>query len=121
MFKTLLESGANLTFGSDWTVSSLNPLMGIYAAVTRRTRDGKNQDGWFPKEKISIEDALISYTINNAYAAFWEGKTGSIEEGKYADFIVHSVNLLQAKPEELIESFIIRTVIAGKDYHFSKK
>ena len=117
-FKTLLESGANVTFGSDWTVAPLNPMLGMYAAVTRRTRDGKNQEGWFPLEKITIEDALKSYTIRNAYAAFWEGKTGSIEKGKYADFVVHSINLLQVAPEKIAESHVIRTVISGKDYQF---
>ena len=120
VFKTLIESGANLTFGSDWTVAPLNPVTGIYAAVTRRTRDGKNPDGWYPIEKISVEDALRSYTINNAYAAFWENKTGSITVGKYADFAVHSVNFLTAAPEELLNSTVLRTVVAGKDYIFEK-
>ena len=120
VFKTLIESGANLTFGSDWTVAPLNPVTGIYAAVTRRTRDGKNPNGWYPIEKISVEDALRSYTINNAYAAFWENKTGSITVGKYADFTVHSVNFLTAAPEELLNSKVLRTVVAGKDYIFEK-
>ena len=120
VFKTLIESGANLTFGSDWTVAPLNPATGIYAAVTRRTRDGVNPDGWYPSEKISVEDALRCYTTNNAYAAFWENKTGSIMVGKYADFAVHSVNYLTATPEELINSTVLRTVVAGKDYIFEK-
>ena len=118
VFKTLIESGANLTFGSDWTVAPLNPVTGIYAAVTRRTRDGKNPNGWYPSEKISVEDALRSYTINNAYAAFWENKTGSITVGKYADFTVHSVNILTAAPDEFLNSTVLRTVVAGKDYIF---
>jgi len=120
VFKTLIESGANLTFGSDWTVAPLNPVTGIYAAVTRRTRDGENPDGWYPSEKISVEDALRCYTTNNAYAAFWENKTGSIMVGKYADFAVHSVNYLTATPEELLNSTVLRTVVAGKDYIFEK-
>ena len=120
VFKTLIESGANLTFGSDWTVAPLNPVTGIYAAVTRRTRDGKNPNGWYPSEKISVEDALRSYTINNAYAAFWENKTGSITIGKYADFTVHSVNILTAAPDEFLNSTVLRTVGAGKDYIFEK-
>jgi len=120
VFKTLIESGANLTFGSDWTVAPLNPVTGIYAAVTRRTRDGKNSHGWYPNEKISVEDALRSYTINNAYAAFWENKTGSITAGKYADFAVHSVNFLTAAPKEILHSKVLRTVVAGKDYIFEK-
>jgi len=119
VFKTLIESGAKLTFGSDWTVAPLNPNKGIYAAVTRRTRDGKNQDGWFPKEKITVQDALECYTINNAYAAFWDDKTGSISIGKYADFVVHSVNFLTSKPEQILNSRVLRTVVSGRDYLFN--
>ena len=118
IFRSLIDSGANLTFGSDWTVAPLDPVKGIYAAVTRRTRDGKNPDGWFPNEKISVEEALMCYTINNAYAAFWERTTGSITAGKYADFVVHSSNLLTASNDELFKSKVMRTVIAGKDHIF---
>jgi hypothetical protein len=118
VFKTLIESGANLTFGSDWTVAPLNPVTGIYAAVTRHTRDGENPSGWYPNEKISVEEALRSYTINNAYAAFWENTTGSILIGKHADFVVHSTNFLTATPEQILESKVIRTVVGGKDYLF---
>ena len=96
----------------------MDPIKGIYAAVTRRTRDGKNPDGWFPSEKISVDEALMCYTINNAYAAFWDQTTGSIEPGKYADFVVHSSNLLTTSYEELLESRVLRTVVAGKDHIF---
>ena len=116
VFKTLIESGANLTFGSDWTVASLNPMTGIYASITRRTRDGKNPKGWFPEEKIDVQDALKSYTINNSYAAFWDEKTGSIVAGKYADFVVHSENLLEAEPEKILYSKVLRTVVGGRDF-----
>lgn len=117
IFKTLLENGANLTFGSDWTVAPLNPVTGIYAAITRRTRDGKNPDGWYPKEKISIKDALRCYTINSAYAAFREDITGSLSIGKYADFAVHSVNFLTAAPEDILNSKVMRTVVGGQDLY----
>ena len=118
VFKTLIESGANLTFGSDWTVAPLDPVKGIFAAVTRKTRDLKHSSGWYPSEKISVEEALRSYTINNAYAAYWEKTTGSIESGKNADFVVHSENLLKIEPDSLLQSKVLRTVIAGKDYLF---
>ena len=118
VFKTLIESGANLTFGSDWTVAPLDPVQGIFAAVTRKTRDLKHPSGWYPSEKISVEEALRSYTINNAYAAYWEKTTGSIESGKNADFVVHSENLLTLEPDSLLKSKVLRTVIAGKDYLF---
>ena len=118
IFNTLLQSGAKLTFGSDWTVAPLNPATGIFAAVTRKTRDGKNETGWFPSEKISVEDALRCYTINNAYAAFWEKTTGSISVGKNADFVVHSLNYFDIDPDKILESKILRTVVGGKDYLF---
>ena len=69
-------------------------------------------------DKISVEEALRSYTMNNAYAAFWEKTTGSIERGKNADFVVHSENLLTIEPDSLLKSKVLRTVIAGKDYLF---
>ena len=120
MFRSLMDGGANLTFGSDWTVAPLNPITGIYASVTRRTRDGKNPDGWFPEQKITVEDALKCYTINNAYASFWEKKTGSISVGKYADFVVHSENLLTIDSNNLLDSKVLRTVVGGKDYFFEQ-
>ncbi len=120
VFRSLMDGGANLTFGSDWTVAPLNPITGIYASVTRRTRDGKNPDGWFPEQKITVEDALKCYTINNAYASFWEKKTGSISVGKYADFVVHSENLLTIDSNNLLDSKVLRTVVGGKDYLFEQ-
>lgn len=118
IFNTLLQSGAKLTFGSDWTVAPLNPATGIFVSVTRKTRDGKNEAGWFPNEKISVEDALRCYTINNAYAAFWEETTGSIAVGKNADFVVHSMNYFDIDPDKILESKVLRTVVGGKDHLF---
>ena len=118
IFNTLLQSGAKLTFGSDWTVAPLNPATGIFASVTRKTRDGKNEAGWFPNEKISVEDALRCYTINNAYAAFWEQTTGSIAVGKNADFVVHSMNYFDIDPDKILESKVLRTVVGGEDHIF---
>ena len=119
VFKTLLAKGANLTFGSDWTVAPLDPLTGIHAAVTRKTRDNKNPNGWFPKEKISVDQALRCYTINNAFSAFWEQTTGSLSVGKNADFVVHSHNLLTASSDDILKSKVVRTVVAGRDYLFN--
>ena len=85
---TLFENGIKVCFGSDWTVADLNPLHGIYSAVTRQTKDGRNPEGWCPEEKISVEQAVTAYTNNAAYASFEENLKGSIEEGKLADLIV---------------------------------
>ena len=93
-FKSFLEAGVKLCFGTDWYVAPLNPLLGIYAAVTRRTLDDKNPDGWIPEQKKSVEDAIKCYTLNSAYASFEENIKGSIEVGKLADLIVLSEDIL---------------------------
>lgn len=113
-FRSLLDAGADLTFGSDWTVAPIDPLLGIYGAVTRRTIDGANPDGWVPEEKITVEEALTAYTISNARAGFWDEDTGSLEEGKLADFVVLSDNLLTMDPISIPQTDVLRTVIGGE-------
>src|SRR5664279_1274161 len=115
VFRTLLEDHANLTFGSDWTVAPLDPIAGIYAAVTRRTLDDKNPNGWFPDQKISIEQALRCYTVNNAWAGFQENKTGKLKVGMLADFTVLSEDLFSIAPENIRDTKILLTVINGKE------
>ncbi len=117
IFRSLLDDGVNLTFGSDWTVASLNPLMGIYSAVTRKTRDGLNPNGWYPDEKITVEEALKCYTINNAYAGFQEDQLGTLEAGKLADFVVLSKDLLVINPNDILNTKVVRTVVDGKDVY----
>jgi len=112
-FKSLLDNGIKLCFGSDWTVAPINPLLGIYAAVTRRTIDGRNPDGWHSEQKISVEDAIKCYTINNAYASFQENELGSIEKGKFADFIVLSDNILIIDPVKIKDVNVVLTVFNG--------
>ena len=112
-FRSLLDAGAQLTFGSDWTVAPIDPLLGIYGAVTRRTIDGANPDGWVPEEKISVEEALTAYTISNARAGFWDADTGSLEEGKWADFVVLSDNLLTLDPKAIPQTDVLMTIIGG--------
>ena len=87
-FKSLFDAKAKVAFGSDWFVAPPTPLEGIYAAVTRQTIDGKNPNGWVPEQKITVEQALIGYTRNAAYASFDEDRKGSIEKGKLADFVI---------------------------------
>lgn len=113
-FKSFIEAGANICFGTDWYVAPLNPLLGIYAAVTRRTLDDKNPDGWIPEQKISVEDAIRCYTINSAYASFEEDIKGSIEVGKLADLIVLSDNILQIDPVKIKDVEVKMTVFDGK-------
>jgi predicted amidohydrolase YtcJ len=117
----LLETGANLTFGSDWPVAPLDPIAGIYAAVTRRTLDDKNPGGWYPDQKISVEQALRCYTVNNAWSGFQENKTGQLKAGMLADFTVLSDDLFSIKPEDIRETKIILTVVNGKPVYSNKK
>ncbi|MBS1947116.1 MAG: amidohydrolase [Bacteroidetes bacterium] len=114
-FKTLLNEGANLTFGSDWPVAPLDPIAGIYAAVTRRTLDDKNPEGWFPAEKISVEQALKCYTANNAYASFQENKLGKLKAGMLADFAVLSADIFAIAPEKIRDIKVMRTIVNGKE------
>jgi predicted amidohydrolase YtcJ len=113
-FKSLIDAGALLVCGSDWTVAPLDPISGIYAAVTRRTLDGKNPEGWFPEQKISLEEAIKGYTINGAYAEFAERKKGSIERGKLADLVVIDRNLFAIPPEEIRGAKVMVTVLDGE-------
>ncbi len=113
-FNSLLKSGATLAFGSDWTVAPLDPLAGIYAAVTRRTLDGRHPDGWIPEEKISVEEAIKGYTINAAYAEFSEREKGSVEPGKLADLVVLDRHILKIKPEEIKSARVLMTMVDGR-------
>jgi len=118
-FKSLQRAGAVLVFGSDWTVAPLNPLTGIYAAVTRRTLDNRNPDGWIPEEKVSLEEAIRSYTIRAAYAEFSEKEKGSLEAGKLADLVVLDRDLFRIPPEDIIKTRVLMTMVDGKIVHSS--
>ncbi|HUL69436.1 MAG TPA: amidohydrolase [Gemmatimonadales bacterium] len=112
VFKSLLDHGARLQFGSDWTVAPLDPILGIAAAVTRHTRDGKNPDGWLPQEKITVEQALHAYTAANAYGVFAEHTRGRIKVGYRADLTVLDHDLFKIPPAA-IESVTVRATVAG--------
>jgi hypothetical protein len=116
-FRSLLDAGARLAFGSDWNVAPLSPIEGIYAAVTRRTLDGKNPDGWVPEEKITLEEALRAYTSGHAYAGFRENETGSITAGKLADLVVLERDLFLIDPVEIRDVRVDVTVVGGKVIH----
>ncbi|HSR69008.1 MAG TPA: amidohydrolase [Acidobacteriota bacterium] len=113
-FRSLVESGATVAFGSDWFVAPPTPLEGIYAALTRRTLDGANPQGWVPEEKISLEQALQAYTRNAAYASFQEDLKGTLEKGKLADFVVIDRDLSAIPAAEIREAQILRTVVGGE-------
>ncbi|HEX7087112.1 MAG TPA: amidohydrolase, partial [Vicinamibacterales bacterium] len=113
-FRSLLDAGARLTFGSDWFVAPPTPLEGIYAAVTRRTLDGRNPDGWVPAQKISVDAALRAYTVNAAWASFEESQKGVLAPGRLADFVVLERNLFEIPAEEIRDVQVKTTVVGGR-------
>jgi predicted amidohydrolase YtcJ len=114
VFKSLLEHGAHLAFGSDWTVAPIDPLLGIYAAVTRRTLDGKNPDGWIPEQKISVEQALKAYTSGDAFGVFAEGSRGMLRKGYRADLVLLDRDLFNIPPEEIESAQVRATIVGGR-------
>jgi predicted amidohydrolase YtcJ len=113
-FRSLLNSGAILAFGSDWPVAPLEPLMGIYAAVTRRTLDNRNPNGWIPEQKVSVAQAVHAYTVGSAYAQFDEKSKGSLETGKLADLVVLSQDIFNIDPVEIENTRVALTVFDGR-------
>lgn len=113
-FKALLEAHAHLQFGSDWTVAPIDPLLGIWAAVTRQTLDGKNPDGWLPAQKITVDQALTAYTVGNAYGVFAEGHRGTLGAGRAADFVVLDRDIRRIRPDEIKNATVRMTVVGGK-------
>jgi hypothetical protein len=114
-WRSLLDSGARLCFGSDWPVAPFVPLSGVAAAVLRQTLDGANPGGWIPEQRISVEQALIAYTTNNAYAAFQEDRLGQLKPGYHADLVVLDRDLLRIDPQKLSEVRVLRTIVAGRE------
>jgi predicted amidohydrolase YtcJ len=112
-FRALEEAGARPAFGSDWTVAPLDPLLGVYAAVTRRTLDGENPTGWIPEQKITVEQALKAYTSDAARAGFSEDRVGTLRPGMLADIVVLDRNPFEVEPEHLKDLEIEMTIVGG--------
>jgi predicted amidohydrolase YtcJ len=113
-FRSLLAAHARLAFGSDWPVAPADPLAGIYAAVTRRTLDGRHPAGWVPEQRITVEEALAAYTRDAAFAAFAESRKGTLAAGKLADLAVLDRDLTRIPPEEIRDARVVATVVGGK-------
>jgi hypothetical protein len=113
-FRTFLDKGVRLALGSDWPVAPLNPLLGIYAAVTRATLDGKHPDGWVPAQKITVEEAVRSYTAGSAYAEFTEGEKGTIAPGALADIVILSDDIFAIAPARIRDVTVRTTIVAGQ-------
>jgi predicted amidohydrolase YtcJ len=117
-FRSLLDAGARLAFGSDWSVAPLSPILGIDAAVNRRTLDGKHPGGWFPEQRIGVAEAVEAYTLTSSYAAFEEKDRGSIETGKLADLVVLSRDILAgAERDHIAEAEVVATIVGGRIVH----
>jgi predicted amidohydrolase YtcJ len=113
-FRTFLDHGVRLAFGTDWPVAPLNPMLGLYAAVTRATLDGKNPNGWFPEQKLTVAEAVQAYTVGSAYAEFQENEKGSIAVGKLADLVILSDDLFTIDPVKIRDVKVLKTFVGGK-------
>jgi predicted amidohydrolase YtcJ len=113
-FRTLLDTGARPAFGSDWTVAPLDPIWGLYAAVTRRTLDDRNPGGWLPEQKITLEEALRAYTWGVAYAGFRDDRIGVLRPGMLADLVLLDRDLFRVAPETIHEARVRATIVGGR-------
>jgi predicted amidohydrolase YtcJ len=113
LFRSLLDQHARLAFGSDWSVAPMDPILGIYAAVTRRSADGKHPGGWIPEQRVSVEEALRAYTADGAYAVFAEARRGRLAPGYLADLVLLDRDLTRIPPEEIAETRVLATVMGG--------
>jgi predicted amidohydrolase YtcJ len=119
-FRTLLDTGATLAFGTDWSVAPLNPLLGVYAAVTRRTLDGKNPNGWIPEQKITVEETVRAYTVGSAFAEFTEDVKGTLTPGKLADIVIIDRDIFKIDPIEIEKAKVTTTIMDGRIVYEAK-
>jgi predicted amidohydrolase YtcJ len=113
-FRTFLNHGVHLAFGTDWPYAPLDPVLTIYAAVTRATLDGKNPNGWFPEQKLTVAEAVEAYTTGSAYAEFQEKEKGSITPGKLADMVLLSDDIFTIDPTKIRDVKVLKTIVGGK-------
>src|SRR5438270_2424012 len=113
-FRTFLDNGVRLAFGTDWSVAPLSPMWTVYAAVTRATLDGKNPNGWVPEQKLNVTEAIEAYTMGSAYAEFQDKEKGSITPGKLADFVILSDDIFKIPPAAIKNVKVEATYLGGK-------
>ena len=111
---TFLAHGVRVPFGTDWPVEPISPYLGLYAAVTRQSTEGDPAGGWWPQERLSMAQAIRCYTAEPAYASFEEREKGQIAPGMLADLVVHSRDLLTARPEEILQTEPDFTIFDGR-------
>ncbi len=113
-WRRLLDAGAKIAFGTDYSVEPLEPMEGLYAATTRKDRLGEEGEGWFPDQKLSMEEAIELYTLGGAYAQFMEDRKGMIKEGYLADITIVDKDLLNIPEEEIMKTKVVYTIVGGK-------
>jgi predicted amidohydrolase YtcJ len=113
-FRTFLNDGVRVAFGTDWNVAPLNPMLTLYAATTRATLDGKNPNGWFPEQKLTVAEAVQAYTMGSAYAEFQDQEKGSITPGKLADMVIVNDDIFQIDPVKIRDVKVTKTIVGGK-------
>lgn len=113
-FRTFLDHGVRLALGTDWNVAPLDPMLTVYAAVTRATLDGKNPNGWFPEQKLTVAEAVQAYTMGSAYAEFQDTEKGSISLGKLADMVILGEDIFNIDPAKIREVKVVKTIVGGK-------
>jgi predicted amidohydrolase YtcJ len=120
-WKSLADAGATLAFGTDYQVEPLNPMEGIYAAVTRKDRLGEKGEGWNPQQKLKMEDAIRYYTLGSSYAQFMENRKGIIKTGFLADIVILDKDLLKIPENEIMKTKVDYTIVGGKIVYTSGK
>jgi predicted amidohydrolase YtcJ len=118
-YRTFIDHGVRLAFGTDWPIAPLDPMLTLYAATTRATLDGKNPQGWFPEQKLSIQEAIAIHTMGSAYAEFQEHDKGSIEVGKLADMVLLNQDLLAIAPAAIRDTHVLKTWVGGVEVYDS--
>jgi predicted amidohydrolase YtcJ len=113
-WRRLLDTGAKIAFGTDYGVEPLDPLEGLYAAVTRKDRAGEPGEGWFPDQKLTMEEAIELYTLGSAYAEFMEDRKGMIKEGYLGDVVIFNNDLMTIPEDQIMSSKVDYTIVGGK-------
>jgi predicted amidohydrolase YtcJ len=113
-FRSFADAGVRIAFGTDWYVEPLDPMLGLYAAVTRQFPDATPTGGWHPEERVTIEQAIEYYTRGSAYAEFAEDRKGMLAEGRRADFVVLSRDILTVPPTAILDTHPVLTVVGGR-------
>lgn len=113
-WNSLQKAGARLAFGTDYDVEPINPMLGLYACITRESLDGKPTGGWMPQEKLPLQDCISAYTTGSAYAEFMEGRKGEIKPTEFADFVILSQDLTKIPPQDFLKTEVLQTVVGGK-------